>query len=585
MLRHVEAGMAADAEGDGVGNFVWGNRDSAAQAANAVVSPAASEAVVSAKAPADKPLIDERSLAARSLCVTDALSSVVAAIDDQLEAVADALGAILFVDLTAGALRSAGTAGTASSGARRAGKRGEAALSTWIEVEEVMPASFASDLDEMRAAFRADCARVLSSKFQALDALRMEVDRGLGGADSTDGDHSAPATVDDTAPLVFIGRVFFTLCHHSNGLARVFRLCRLSTEQDSDRRLRRRNHRRALSLSAEATQLRDLLLNLTAQSFARWAATVADEACGTLEAAVTSEVWSGRSRRREWAEVRLAATADSEPQVRLPSHPSPHVIAFLVGVCRRIDGAACHMLPPRVRSVLLDALRDGVSRVYDGFDEESDEAAISDVGACQLLFDARFLFEATNNGGGLGTDGSAGAAAAAVLSDAELSALYNRLPAPALATLARFESRIDVVDLVVFGPRIEDNVRVSLRRMRVLLGALGPGLAAAASSGQQSSEAVGGGQQRADVNTVFLAPVAARFAHLPITRPARRHEGRSSGAGGTSGSGGSLSAAMSTDLDGDGRGGDAGGGAGGASGVLSRFSFMDSVKKGASYWW
>ena len=252
--------------------------------------------------------------------------------------------------------------------------------------------------------------------------------------------------------------------------------------------LRAAAHRRNRASSLGATWSSRVYARMRAVQ-ASACAVYASRLAGGVQAAIGSELGKddleGRARKDLWP---------PHPEARLPAFPSAYVMTALMDLSCQLEelgGSSLH------RNAMLNATSATEAAVAQLYLDTmgSMGSRVSDVAACQLLFDVHYLRSVL--------------ASQTVLSASVTSTNWAQV-------VGILESAIDPVDLVVFAPRLAENVSLTFDQTAVMLGNLVQyaqvGRSSAAARGAASSGDGG-------ASAVPLVSVPPRITELAVAHP------------------------------------------------------------------
>ena len=295
---------------------------------------------------------------------------------------------------------------------------------------------------------------------------------------------------------------------------------------------------------------------VAARGFRRWADRAARAMRLDLERALfDDDALVSEERREDWEEDAAAAAAGVT--ARLPALASPYAFGAAHAVCAEALRCGGHALPPAAaRALSAAAAREALGAYQARLAEASPRARrVSEKGALQALFDARFLYEAFGDHLEHLEDADADAAADAARTNA----------AALRGVVTTASAALDPIDWATYEAPLWRAVARARARSATALG-LASASGGSGTSSRESSRAPTSATSATSVaapsagpgpgpGSAESAPPPPRFAYLPVGAPAARFRTRSTVGGFARGARGSLAAGAAFPLDADGRAG------------------------------
>ncbi len=278
---------------------------------------------------------------------------------------------------------------------------------------------------------------------------------------------------------------------------------------------------------------------VAARGFRAWADGAARAVGANLRAALfADDALSSEERREDWEEEMGETGEGATRGVRLPALASPYAFGAAHAACAEALRRGGHALPPAAaRALAAAAAREALGAYRARLEASRSEARdgvhrVGEKGALQVLFDARFLYDAFAAGSDAASEDDAEARFHADAARANAAALRGVVAAASAA--------LDPIDWATYEAPLWRNVARARARSATVLG-----LASA-------SEGVSGASARAlaAAAKAVAAPAAGgdaaapppRFSYLPIGAPAARQIGKPLAFGGARGNAGLGSA-------------------------------------------
>ena len=279
---------------------------------------------------------------------------------------------------------------------------------------------------------------------------------------------------------------------------------------------------------------------VAARGFRAWADGAARAVGANLRAALfADDALASEERREDWEEEIMGESGETSTRgVRLPALASPYAFGAAHAACAEALRRGGHALPPAAaRALAAAAAREALGAYRARLEASRSEARdgvhrVGEKGALQVLFDARFLYDAFAAGSDAASEDDAEARFHADAARANAAALRGVVAAASAA--------LDPIDWATYEAPLWRNVARARARSATVLG-----LASA-------SEGVSGASARAlaAAAKAVAAPAAGgdaaapppRFSYLPIGAPAARQIGKPLAFGGARGNAGLGSA-------------------------------------------
>jgi len=408
--------------------------------------------------------------------------------------------------------------------------------------------SLSSEIPKLRLFLQETCYNSVSSISKEIEKrlLRFQIElngmektgNNLNGFDNIDLARLNPKVCGVLDRALFLGRIARAIYRQSGHLKKIlFDLVDSNKGSDKAKEmlfppLKRRSFMRQEKKEEPSEFFKKLQEELHKQylfAHVMWICWLVKEFGSLLQSSIVKDNWnSSNLRKKTWEEITLLVDSDdnkaAEEKIYLPFQPSYYVMSFLFSVCKEIHRVGSHTLDRVLLQHLVFELSESVMSIYSAFLSEKKQK--DKEGIIQLVFDLKFTFDILS-----GRKDVESLKEQKELKDALLLlkgnhtsfALKNKGTQDELEAVIQWTSKVskliesveaelDPIDVAFYRPHLKQANQKCYKRTSVLFGFL-------VQLNRLYTEVKQKPSHQEQHNVLAAAPLASRFALLPITAP------------------------------------------------------------------